>query len=134
MGRTSGEMLSPFSSPLLLAFLLLPTHLLARPNGGDQQFLTSVNKEGANKEGVHKNAVHKEFAHKEGAHKEGAHRGGFKSAAEEPTEDYEVADGVDADFFDSIIDIAVNACNLAVDVIRPWIPGSNESEVAAADS
>jgi len=38
------EMLSPFSYPLLLVFLLLPTHLLARPNGGD--LLASVNQEG----------------------------------------------------------------------------------------
>ena len=44
------QMLSPFFFPLLLAFLLLPTHLLARSNGGDQQFLTSVNKEGAAEE------------------------------------------------------------------------------------
>ena len=84
------QMLSPFFSPLLLAFLLLPTHLLARPDGGAQQFLTSVNEEGAHKEGANKEAAHKEVAHKEVAHKEGAHRGGIKSAAEEPTEDYEV--------------------------------------------
>ena len=91
---------SPFSSPLLLVSLLLvslllPTHLLARPDGGAQKFLTSVNKEGshkegANKEGAHKEVTHEEGAHKEVAHKEGAHRGGIKSAAEEPTEDYEV--------------------------------------------
>ena len=37
-------MLSPFSSPLLLVFLLLPTHLLGRPNGGE--ILASVNGEG----------------------------------------------------------------------------------------
>ena len=36
-------MLSPFSSPLLLVFLLLPANLLGRPNGGD--LLASV-KEG----------------------------------------------------------------------------------------
>ena len=83
-------MLSPFFSPLLLAFLLLPTHLLARPDGGAQQFLTSVNKEGAHKQGVNKEDVHKEGVHKEVAHKEGAHKGSIKSAAEEPTEDYEV--------------------------------------------
>ena len=37
-------MLSPFSSPLLLVFLLLPANLLGRPNGGD--LLASVNQEG----------------------------------------------------------------------------------------
>jgi len=38
-------MLSPLSSPLLLVFLLLPTNLLARPNGGDQ-ILASVKEKG----------------------------------------------------------------------------------------
>ena len=37
-------MLSLFSSPLLLVFLLLPANLLGRPNGGD--LLASVNQEG----------------------------------------------------------------------------------------
>ena len=66
---------SPFSSPLLLVSLLLvplllPTHLLARPDGGHQH----LNKDGAHKEGAHR-----------GAHKKSAHR-----SAEIPIEEYEV--------------------------------------------
>ena len=81
---------SPFSSPLLLVSLLLvplllPTHLLARPDGGHQH----LNKDGAHKEGAHKVGAHKEGAHKEGAHR-GAHKKSAHRSAEIPIEEYEV--------------------------------------------
>jgi len=86
-------MLSSFSAPLLLVSLLLvllPTDLLARPDGGDQHNVESVNKKGAHR-GAHKGA-HKEVVHKEVAHDKGAHRGAnlphtHRSATEEPTEE-----------------------------------------------
>ena len=86
------QMLSSFSAPLLLVSLLLvllPTDLLARPDGGDQHNVESVNKKGAHR-GAHKGA-HKEVVHKEVAHDKGAHRGAnlphtHRSATEEPTE------------------------------------------------